>query len=187
MKKDKNDKGIKVVILFLFFCFSNINGQTQKTFALPEIKTFNYISVPSALERIFPPNSCQDGLIKALKSYDIKLKNIKQYEVYLVKKSCEFSQSTCLCFETSAQGDFNFFVLYNRKSKQAKVLLASYEFLSDSEVYNMSFKIKNDEIRLTDSGMTEGENGKAEEFSKNTIKVYILKNGEIKVKSGREK
>ena len=83
--------------------------------------------------------------------------------------------------------DFNFLVLYNSKSKQAKVLLASYNFLSDSEVYSMSFKIKNNEIRLTDSGMTEGENGKAEEFSKNTIKVNILKNGEIKVKSGNDK
>ncbi|MEO8515757.1 MAG: hypothetical protein ABI426_03390 [Flavobacterium sp.] len=177
---------MRIIILFILFSFLQLNGQTvpKNTFPLPEIKELKYISIPSALERIFPPNSCQDSLIRQLKTYNRRLKNIREYEVYLINQSCEFSQNTCLCFETAAQGEFNFLILYNRKSKQAKILIASYDFLSDSEVYIMRFKKNKNEIKLIDSGMTEGENG-AEEFSKNIIKISVLKNGEVKVKVGK--
>jgi hypothetical protein len=175
-----------IFVIFLFF--SQVNGQTlpKKTFPLPAIKEVNYIAIPSALERIFPTTTCQDNLIGLLKNYHRRLNNIGAYDVYLVNQSCEFSQNTCLCFETIAQGEFNFLILYNRKTKQANVIVASYNFLSDSEVYSMQFKINKNEIRLTDSGFTEGENGKAEEFSKEIIKVTLLKNGALKVTSGKE-
>lgn len=162
-----------------------IKTQVEKSYPLPKIKKLNYVSIPSALERIFPPNSCQDSLIHLIKNYNKKFNNINQYEVYLVKQSCEFSQNTCLCFKTTTQGEFNFLILFNPKTKEANVILASYEFLSDSEVYSMHFKIKNNEIVLTDSGMTDGENGEGEEFSKNTIKIQVPKNGKIKVVSGK--
>ena len=179
---------MRIFVLFIFLSFLQLNGQTvpKKSFPLPEIKELKYLSIPSALERIFPPNSCQDSLISLLKSYNRKFNNIRGYEVYLVKQSCEFSQNTCLCFKTIAEGEFNFLILYNRKTKQANVLVASYDFSSDSEVYIMSFKINKNEVRLTDSGFTEGENGKSEEFSKNIIKVSVLKSGEVKVKAGKE-
>ena len=174
--------------MFLFLNFLQLNGQTlpKKTFPLPQIKELHYLSIPSALERIFPPNSCQDSLLSLLKNYNRKLNTIGAYEVYLVNQSCAFSQNTCLCFETIAQGEFNFLILYNRKMKQATVLVASYDFLSDSEVYIMSFKINKNEILLSDSGFTEGENGRSEKFSKNIIKVYVLKSGALQVKAGKE-
>ncbi|OYU83810.1 MAG: hypothetical protein CFE24_09610 [Flavobacterium sp. BFFFF2] len=178
---------MRIFILFLYLSFLQVNGQTlqKKTFPLPEIKALKYVSIPSALARIFPPNACQDRLIGLLKSYHQKFKNINGHEVYLVKQSCEFSQNTCLCFKTIAQGDFDFLILYNPKTKQAAVFVASYDFLSDSEVYLMHFKINKNEITLRDVGFTEGENGKAEAFSKNIIKVRILKNGEVTVKAGK--
>lgn len=180
----KKSKKLKIIVLFLFFCCVQANGQIQdqKVFPLPEIRELNYLYVPSALERIFPSNSCQDNLIKLLKNYTRRLSDIRENEVYIVKHSCEFFQSTCLCFETTAQGEFTFLILFNRKSKQANVLIVSYDFLSDSEVYSMSYIIKKNEIRLTDSGMTEGEDGNAEEFIKNTFTVCILKSGKIKIK-----
>ena len=176
--------------MFTFLSFLQLNGQTlpKKAFPLPEIKELKYLSIPSALERIFPPNSCKDSLNMLLKSYNRRLNNIREYEVYLVKQNCKLTQNTCLCFKTTAQGEFNFLVLYNRKSKQAKVFVASYDFLSDSEVYMMRFKInkKKNEIRFSDSGFTDGENEKLEEFSKSIIKVSVMKNGEIKVKARKE-
>ena len=104
---------MRIFVLFIFLSFLQLNGQIlpKKTFPLPEIKEVKYVSIPSALERIFPPNSCQDKLIKLLKNYNRKLNNIREYEVFLVKQSCEFSQNTCLCFETIAEGEFNFFNL----------------------------------------------------------------------------
>ena len=179
---------MKIIVLFIFLNFLQLNGQSfqKKSFPLPEIKELEYVAIPSALERIFSNNSCQDNLIRQLKSYNRKLNNVRQYEVYLITQNCEFSQNACLCFETIAQGEFNFLLFYDRKSKQGKVLISSYNFLSDSEVYTMRFKKIKNEIRLTDSGITEGENGKAEEFSKNIIKVSVLQNGEIKVKSEKE-
>lgn len=158
----------------------------NNTSPLPEIKEVSYIALPTALARIFPPNSCQDDVPKFLKNYSRRLDNIRHYEVYLVEQRCEFSQTACLCFQETAQGTFDFLVLFDRKTKQAKVFIASYSFLSDSEVYSMTFDIKNHTIRLTDAGTTEGENGEGEEFSKNLIVVTVSKSGKIKVKSEHE-
>jgi hypothetical protein len=178
---------MRLVSLLLFLSFLPLHGQTmpQKTFPLPEIKTLKYVAIPSALARIFPPNACQDRLLGLLTSYHQKYRNINGYEVYLVKQSCAFSQNTCLCFETTAQGDFDFLILYNPKKKQAIVFVAAYDFLSDSEVYLMNFNIHQNVITLRDVGFTEGEQGKAEAFSKNTIKVRVLKNDEVTVKAGK--
>jgi hypothetical protein len=169
--------------LLVLLHFFQLAGQIPPTtkLPLPEIKELEYISIPSDLERIFPPKICQKGLIGLLKNYDRKLENMGNYEVYLVKQSCAFSEQFCLCFETTAQGEFEFFILFDPKTKKAKALLASYEFLSDSEVYLMQFKIQQDVIKLTGSGFTEGEGGKADALSKNTFKVKVLKNGGIKV------
>jgi hypothetical protein len=171
-----------IIILLPFF---QLAGQTPPTskLPLPEIKELEYISIPSDLERIFPPNTCQKGLIGLLKNYDRKLENIGGFEVYLAKQSCTFSEEFCLCFETTAQGEFEFLILFDPKTKKAKALLASYEFLSDSEVYLMQFKIRRDVICLVGSDFTEGEGGKADALSKNTFKVKVLKNGGIKVQS----
>lgn len=176
----------EIVLIINLKVIEEIKTQSENSFTLPEIKKLNYISIPSNLKRIFPPNSCQDSLINLMKNYNKRLENINEYQVYFVKHSCEFSQNTCLCFKTTAQGEFNFLILFNPKTKQANVVLSSYEFLSDSEVYSMHFKIKNNEILLTDSGITEGENGEGEDFSKNTIKIKVLKNGKIKVISGKK-
>jgi hypothetical protein len=165
--------------------FFQLAGQTpsKTNLPLPEIKALEYISIPSDLERIFPPNTCQKGLIGLLKNYDRKLENIGSYEVYLLKQSCAFSEEFCLCFEKTAQGEFEFLILFDRKTKKAKALLASYKFLADSEVYLMRFKIHRDVIKLTGSGFTEGEGGKADALSKNRFKIKVLKNGGIKVQS----
>ena len=102
------------------------------------------------------------------------------------RKTNEFSQGLYLCFEGKAQGEFDFLVLYKRETGKAKVIIASYSFLSDSEVYMMNYKINNTEIILTTSDVTEGEAGNAEVFSKNKIRVSVLKNGEVKVLSSKE-
>jgi hypothetical protein len=176
------------LLLVTLLHFFQLAGQTPPTtnLPLPEIKELEYISIPTDLERIFPQNNCQNGLIGLLKNYDRKLENMGNYEVYLVKQSCAFSEEFCLCFETTAQGEFEFLILFDPKTKKAKALLASYEFLSDSEVYLMQFKIHRDVIQLRGSGFTEGEGGKADALSKNTFKVKVLKNGGIKVQSMRE-
>ncbi len=173
------------LLILILLHFFQLAGQTPPTttFPLPEIKELEYISIPSDLERIFQPNTCQKGLIGLLKNYDRKLENMGGYEVYLVKQSCMFSEEFCRCFETTSQGEFEFLILFDPKTKKAKALLASYEFLSDSEVYMMQFKIHRDIIKLTGSGFTEGEGGKADALSKNTFKVKVLKNGGIKVQS----
>ncbi len=176
------------ITLILLIHFFQLAGQTppKTNLPLPEIKELEYISIPSDLERIFPPNTCQKDLIGLLKNYDRKLENMGGYEVYLVKQSCTFSEEFCLCFETTAQGEFEFLILFDPKTKKAKALLASYEFLSDSEVYMMQFNIHQNVIVLTGSGFTEGEDGKADALSKNTFKVKVLKNGEIRVSSSGE-
>ncbi len=173
------------LLILLLLHFFRLAGQTLRTtnLPLPEIKELEYISIPSDLERIFPPNTCQKGLIGLLKNYDRKLENIGSYEVYLVKQSCTFSEEFCLCFETTTQGEFEFLILFDPITKKAKALLASYEFLADSEVYIMQFKIHRDVIKLTGSGFTEGEGGKADALSKNTFKVKVLKNGGIKLQT----
>jgi hypothetical protein len=177
------------LLLLTLLHFFQLAGQTPPTtnLPLPEIKELEYILIPSDLERIFPPNTCQKGLIGLLKNYDRKLENMGGYEVYLVKQSCTFSEEFCLCFETTAQGEFEFLILFDPKTKKAKALLVWYEFLSDSEVYLMQFKIQHDVIKLTGSGFTEGEGGKADALSKNTFKVKVLKNGGIKVLIKEEK
>ena len=174
-----------LIIFIILLPFFQLAGQTPSTtnLPLPEIKELEYISIPTDLERIFQPNTCQKGLIGLLKNYDRKLENMGSYEVYLVKQSCTFSEEFCLCFETTTQGEFEFLILFDPKTKKAKALLASYEFLSDSEVYLMQFKIHRDIIKLTGSGFTEGEGGKADALSKNTFKVKVLKNGRIKLQS----
>ena len=171
------------LLILLLLHFFQLAGQAPPTtnLPLPEIKELEYISIPSDLERIFPPNTCQKGLIGLLKNYDRKLEKMGGYEVYLVKQSCTFSEEFCLCFETTAQGEFEFLILFDPITKKAKALLASYEFLSDSEVYLMQLKIHHDVIQLRGSGFTEGEGGKTESLSKNRFKVKVLKNGGIKV------
>lgn len=182
MKKKSLFLSLLTFICFLLFTFS-FYGQTQplNNEPLPQIKTLEFITIPSSLERIYITKTCQVDLINSLKNYNKRLKNINGYEVYLVKQSCEFSQGVCLCFEVEAQGEFDFLVLYKRETGKAKVIIASYSFLSDSEVYMMYYKINNTEIILTTSDVTEGEGGNAEEFSKNKIRVSVLKNGDIKV------
>jgi hypothetical protein len=173
------------LLILILLHFFQLAGQTPPTtnLPLPEIKELEYIPIPTDLERIFPPNTCQKGLIGLLKNYDRKLENIGGYEVYLVKQSCAFSEEFCFCFETTAQGEFEFLILFDPKTKKAKALLATYEFLSDSEVYMMQFKIRRDLISLTGTSFTEGEGGKADALSKNTFKFKVLKNGGIKVSS----
>jgi hypothetical protein len=187
MKKKSLFLSLLTFICFLLFTFS-VYGQTQpqNNEPLPQIKTLEFIAVPSSLERIYKTKTCQENLINSLKNYNKRLKNINGYEVYLIKQSCEFSQSVCLCFEEAAQGEFDFLFLYKRETGKAKVIIASYSFLSDSEVYMMNYEIKDNVIMLTTSDVTEGEGGKAEEFSKNKILVSLSKNGEVKVLTGKE-
>ncbi len=175
---------VRILLFIVLFYSTCIYAQSEpeNRFPLPQINKLKYITVPTALARIFPPNSCEENLVKFLKTYYKRLADIKDYQVYLVKQNCDFSQNTCLCFETTAEGKFDFLILFNKKSNEAYVLVASFNFLSDSEVYDMQFKIKGNEITLVESGFTEGENG-AEEFSKSTHKISILKSRQIRIES----
>lgn len=169
------------MVLFYSTCI-HAQSKPENKFTLPEIKHLKYLTVPTALAIIFPPNSCDENLGKILRTYYVRLADIKGYEVYLVKQNCDFSQNTCLCLETTAQGKFEFLILFNKKLKEAYVLVSAFNFLSDSEVYDMQLKVKGNVITLVESGFTEGENS-AEQFSKSTHKISILKSYHIRIES----
>lgn len=173
------------LFLIMFLCLSAARAQTPTpaTFRLPEIKTMRYLSIPSALQRLFPAENCKalEGLREM--RYSKRLRNIRMYEVYLVGGQCEFSQGNCLCLGAPAQGEFSFLILYDPKSKEATSVIASYNFLSDSEVYQMEFTLIGNKIVLTDKGYTAGDGG-AEVFSHSRVRISVWKNGKIAVKEG---
>ena len=45
----------------------------------------------------------------------------------------------------------------------------------------MSFKIKDNQIKLIESSVTEGEGGNPEEFAKGIHRIKILKSGKIQI------
>jgi|GEM_PF-3650425 len=174
------------LLIILLSCFT-VNGQkkAQNPFTLPKIDNLKFISLPTAFERQFPTGPCKQNLFKYLKQYSRRLTPIDGNQVYLVKGSCSYSEHTCLCFETSIDGKFDFLVVYNPKSKGATLFVCSFDFFPDSVNYYMSFRIRGNEIMLEESGYTEGENGVAEKFSGKSHKLFVLKNGNLRIASTR--
>ena len=171
--------GITFLLLVSSVC---LRGQANaNNNLLPEVKKLNYLPIPSSFENNDSNVTCLDSLYKSTKTYDQKLNDIGDCEVYLIKlKPRETSKTACMLIEK-----MELLFLFNKKTKEAHILVVAYEYLSDSEMHFMTFRIKSNQIEVTESAFTGGENG-AEKYDAAKHKIKVLKDGFFEVSSSEQ-
>lgn len=174
---------LKIQLFLLLSCFVQLYGQKNLgSKLLPNLKELKYIAITNDLERIYPNPYLKDSLPNLIKQYNKQLPDIGAYNLYLVKLDChKLAVNSCLCFNGVSELNYELLILRNKNTNKATVFFASYELLSDSEYYQMSYTIKANQIILKESGATEGENGQAEVISKSSHTIKILKNGALSI------
>lgn len=175
----------KILLFLLLSCFVHLYGQKNLVSKLlPNLKEFKYIAITNDLERIYPNSNLKDSLPYLIKQYHKQLPDIGAYNLYLVKLDChKLAVNSCLCFNGVSELKYELLILRNKNTNKAQAFITSYELLSDSEYYQMSYTIKANQITLKESGATEGENGQAEVISKSKHTIKILKNGALSINS----
>jgi hypothetical protein len=179
-----------LILLFLFLS-EVIFAQNAEKKLLPQIKYLQYFHAETFFEKVFPKNKTyEDSLIKFLKYYDKKLGNIRNYEVYYIDIKCEIdSTAKCVCNNVNPlSGMYGVLILYDPLSKNAKVINVLYNFLSDSETYEMYWESgkENNIVFLQEQAMIGGEsdeNGimEVEEHIGRKHRIEILPGGKISI------
>lgn len=191
----KRRKIMKCVLLILSLAINSCSSRSQSThnysqngnISLPPISEVIYIETGSKYETLFPPrtNIARDFL--NLKFAQKQLEDIKHYKVYLVALDCANNQQLEeLCDSTIFQ--LSFIVFYNSNNKTAEIVNISYDLLSDSETYSMTYVLKKKKIIMYEEyfvGGEEDENGtqEVEPVIGNKYILTLNKMGEIIIKT----
>jgi len=154
----------------------------KNTLSLPPIKSVKYISTQNIFDHIYPKDSTYlDSLIKFLKNYNRSYQDMGKYKTYYVNVFC-YKDSSAKMICPNDDLHFSLLILYDQASQEANVLTVSYGIPSESEYYEMSFDIKDDDkIILERSGQTEGEEGMPEDMETYKQIIKVDKNGSIKI------
>jgi hypothetical protein len=158
--------------------------------ALPPIDSITYMPVSNFFEGIFRENEClkyKDAVLKSLKSYTDKMKDIGNYDVYYVQLRYQASAdsiSEYICRELLSHTGF--MILYEADIKLANVILVEYNFLLDAETYTMSFSVNEDnQISLIENALVGNEDEQGNQLAEDKIKSKVLidvsKEGEIRI------
>ncbi|MBX9850282.1 MAG: hypothetical protein K2X86_00820 [Cytophagaceae bacterium] len=164
----------------------------KKKSKLPLIESIRYVSFSSFFEKIYSENRFiknGDSLLKIFNYYDKKLPNIGNYEVYHIRIDCQ--TKTDSIYKNLCQGltfSLGYAILYNPSTKQAYLILVEYNFLMDTETYNMWFTHDTNRIILEEEAMMEGQVNEQGNITSEDVKIgkhfiEISKEGEININS----
>lgn len=186
---------MKQILIFITILLSGcssktISSATQSStngnIPLPHIEKIKYVLSGSKYETLDPERTSILNDFLSIKSAQRQFSDVNDYKVFLVEVDCANQRQVLeLCNETIFE--LSFIIFYNPTSKTANVVNVSYNLLSDSEMYSMTYNLKGKKFSMTEEYFIGGEeiNGNQEVESGIGAKYIVIvnKDDQIEIKT----
>lgn len=160
--------------------FSGAAFDDKKRKALPAIEKQTYLKLNTSFDNSFE----QHNNLKAFRSFEHRLPNIANYEVYYTSVNCDrlVNQNFAEMCSNFGSAHCGFLIFYDATNKEAQLVNVSNSYYMDSGI-DMNFVIGEDyKIQLHETETTDGDEEEEESYDLSKHSIEIDANGLISIK-----